>query len=139
MVFGIFVTTLANKSMVFNVELSTTVETLKKALGQREGLKVDEIRLLWAGKEMKNHLTMLEYGIQKNSTLFLVLQLDGGGRKKRIKLVRVLEDGTTVTRQLTGVKLSPEPCMITFEAEPEDPVRACDNPRGFDCPGEVAR
>lgn len=117
-VFGIFVKTLTNKSIAIDVEPSTTVEALKATVGQREGLEAPDVRLIWAGKELQNHLTISDYGIQKDSTLFLVMRMKGGAEEK---LTRVLDNGTRVSINAKGVKLSPHPCMITFEAEPDDP------------------
>lgn len=119
--FGIFVKTLSNKSIWIEVERSTTVQKLKANMGEKENMGAHEVRLIWAGKELQDHLTISDYGIEKNSTLFLVLRMPGGSSENEVKLSRTLEDGTLVSRFTECVKLSPKPCMITLESEPEDP------------------
>ena len=43
-----------------------------------EGLPVNEIRLIFGGKQLEPDRMLAEYDVQKGSTLHLVLRLSGG-------------------------------------------------------------
>lgn len=73
----IFIKTLNGKSIAIDVESSDSVESLKQKIFDREGIKVDEQRLIYAGKQMEDERTIDDYGIQKEATIHLVLRLRG--------------------------------------------------------------
>lgn len=79
-------------------------------LKERSSIPVDQQHLIFGGKEIRikderNKQTYLStYGIEKGSTLFLVLRLHGGSQK-------VLDD---------DVELSDAPDMITWDDDPEN-------------------
>lgn len=79
-------------------------------LKERNGIAVDEQRLIFGGKEIRitdenNKQTHLStYGIEKHSTLYLVLRLRGGSQKE-------LDD---------DVELSDAPDMITWDDDPDN-------------------
>ena len=87
-----------------------TIARLYALLNKKNGIPVDEQRLIFSGKEIRitdesNKQTRLStYGIEKGSTLFLVLRLHGGSGK-------VLDD---------DVELSDAPDMITWDDDPEN-------------------
>eukprot|EP00756_Hemistasia_phaeocysticola_P032686 Hpha_TRINITY_DN16423_c0_g4::TRINITY_DN16423_c0_g4_i1::g.161998::m.161998 len=80
----IFVKTLSGRIITIEVETQDTIEHVKEVLMEsckrahpHAPLRPDDQRLIYAGRQLENGRTLMEYNIQKESTLYLVIRLKG--------------------------------------------------------------
>jgi len=67
----IFIKFTDRKIFTLDIEPSITIKTLKKEISIKSETKFDEhMRLIYAGKDLQNEKTTMDYNIQKESTLF---------------------------------------------------------------------
>lgn len=74
----IFVKTLTGKIIPVYAHQSSEVEHVKQLIENKEGVPVDQQRLIFDGKQLEDNKTLKDYKIQNKSTIHLVLRLRGG-------------------------------------------------------------
>lgn len=74
----IYIKTLTGRKQALNFEPENQVLTVKQALQEKEGIQVDQIRLIFSGKQLADTRTLESYNIVAGSTIHMVLQLRGG-------------------------------------------------------------
>ncbi|XP_031617866.1 ubiquitin-like [Contarinia nasturtii] len=57
--------------------LSDTIEILKQKFFEKEGAPVDDQRLVYEGRQLEDGTTLNDYGIQNDSTIYLINRLRG--------------------------------------------------------------
>ncbi|KAI9917849.1 hypothetical protein PsorP6_012813 [Peronosclerospora sorghi] len=80
--------TLTGRKQTFNFEPDNTILHVKQALQEKEGIQVDQIRLIYSGKQLYDSAmlcacraddkTLQDYNVAAGGTIHMVLQLRGG-------------------------------------------------------------
>ena len=70
--------TLTGRLTALTFEDTATLKDVKASLQEKEGIQVEQIRLIFQGKQPTDDKTLVEVGIKPGDTLHMVLQLRGG-------------------------------------------------------------
>ena len=76
----IFIKTLTGRKSSFDFEPENLVRNVKEALQVKEGIKIEQIRLIFGGKQMSDESRLSEYNVKAGDTIHMVLQLRGGAQ-----------------------------------------------------------
>ena len=76
-VFQIFVKTLTGKTLTLHVQSHYKVIYIKEMIKLKEGIPMDEQRLVYAGVALRDNRDIADYNIQKESTLHVITRLRG--------------------------------------------------------------
>mmetsp|Transcript_18984 Transcript_18984/g.21824 ORF Transcript_18984/g.21824 Transcript_18984/m.21824 type:complete len:213 (+) Transcript_18984:760-1398(+) len=74
-----FVKTLTGKTLTLGMMSSDSIEDVKRTIQDMEGIPPDQQRLIYAGKQLEDSITLSEYFVTEGSIMHLVLRLRGGG------------------------------------------------------------
>ena len=74
----VFVKSLTGKTITLHLEKTDTIDSVKQKIQEKEGIPVDQQRLVFSGKQLEDNLTVGDYNLQEDATVHLVLRLKGG-------------------------------------------------------------
>ena len=70
---NVIVESLTGKRMMFEVEPYDTICSLKQQISVREGININSVGLVLAGKPLVNDKKLSEYDIKNNDLFYLIL------------------------------------------------------------------
>lgn len=76
----LFVKTLSGKTVSIECEPEDKLEDVKAKIEEKEGVPVDQQRLIFQGKQLDGQKTLQECNLDEGASLSMVLRLRGGPR-----------------------------------------------------------
>jgi hypothetical protein len=74
----VFAKTICGKTITLDADKDEIIWNLKVQIWEKDGIRPPDQRLMWSGKQLEDGRTLASYGIEKESTIFLLLRLRGG-------------------------------------------------------------
>jgi ubiquitin-small subunit ribosomal protein S27Ae len=81
----ILVKTLSGLSCSLNTAESASIDSLKSQVASLMGVPAEEQKLIFNGKSLEGEKLILDYAIEDNSNVYLVVALEGGAKGKKKK------------------------------------------------------
>ena len=69
------------KTITLFVNSSDTIHSVKYQVQGKEGIVARDQQLIFAGSDLENENTLAEYSIENESTIYLMIKLDGSGKR----------------------------------------------------------
>jgi ubiquitin len=134
----IHIKTMTGKTIQFDINRLDTVDSLNKFISEREGVPVDQQRLIFAGKQLESGHFLSDYNIKNGDSVSLVLRLRGGMHHKTSNggvtaleqndYVEIIENCIEQENDKTERELMIELLMGSFTTDEEfDLIDMCDN------------
>jgi ubiquitin-like protein Nedd8 len=74
----ITIKTLSGRKLSLDFDNTQKISEIKEALTEKEGIPVQQIRLIYSGKILKDEISIEEAKIAPGSTLMMMMHLKGG-------------------------------------------------------------
>ena len=74
----ITIKTLSGRKLSLDFDNTQKISEIKEALTEKEGIPVQQIRLIYGGKILKDEITIQEASIAPGSTVMMMMHLKGG-------------------------------------------------------------
>jgi len=74
----VIVKTLTGKNISLHTNSRSTIEEVKQAIQDKEGIPPDQQRLVFAGAQLQDSKTLADYNIETDAVIHLILRLRGG-------------------------------------------------------------
>ena len=74
----IFVKTLQGNTITLDVSQDDTIQSVKDKIQEKQGIPVEQQRLIFNGKQLEDDKTVNDYNIEDMANIHLVLRLRGG-------------------------------------------------------------
>jgi ubiquitin len=71
-----FVKTLTGRTITLQIEPDYTIAQVKQMILDKDGIPIDQQRLIFAGKQLSDSSTLAEHRIYNRTTLILILRLN---------------------------------------------------------------
>ena len=108
----------------YEVTSATTVRSLKHKISVKEGHAPNHQKLFFAGKQLEDDKTLKDYDVVNNCTVYLVLNLRGGGGKtdRELSLKHWNKKMAQTQKELEVVQLKIRDVLANLEELAADPV-----------------
>lgn len=73
----VFIKTLQHRTLTIFIRPKSSVAELKAKIHKEEGIPVEKMRLIYAGRQLEDDYAITNYGIRQHSTIHITLRLAG--------------------------------------------------------------